>query len=165
MRSLSGRSGAPETFVNATAVHGRTALRRPGRWQFRFAVEPLPPSDLHLFHARTRSGVVSFQQLHGKRVSHTLAPSRFLRALPPDSCVQRDCPPARWELRAAILAPQYRSTVHPPLPRLHLRTKNPPAALTARGLSQSPAFARQLTAMGVCSSAVLLHPRPARVII
>lgn len=39
-------------------------------------------TDLHLFHARTRSGAVSFKQIHGKSGTHTLPPSSFLEAIP-----------------------------------------------------------------------------------
>jgi DNA helicase-2/ATP-dependent DNA helicase PcrA len=39
-------------------------------------------SDLHLFHARTRSGAVSFKKIHGEGGAHTLPRSRFLDALP-----------------------------------------------------------------------------------
>jgi DNA helicase-2/ATP-dependent DNA helicase PcrA len=37
--------------------------------------------DLHLFHARNRSGAVSFQQIHSGGGRHTLNPSRFLAAI------------------------------------------------------------------------------------
>ena len=43
-------------------------------------------TELHLFHARTRSGAVSFKQSHGKGESHTLSRSRFLNAIPEDLC-------------------------------------------------------------------------------
>jgi superfamily I DNA/RNA helicase len=39
-------------------------------------------TDLHLFHARTRSGAVSFKQIHGKDGPHTLQHSCFLDAIP-----------------------------------------------------------------------------------
>jgi superfamily I DNA/RNA helicase len=38
--------------------------------------------DLHLFHARNRSGAVSFQQIHKRDGKHTLKASRFLGAIP-----------------------------------------------------------------------------------
>lgn len=38
--------------------------------------------DLHLFHARNRSGAVSFQQIHRSDGQHTLEPSQFLSAIP-----------------------------------------------------------------------------------
>jgi DNA helicase-2/ATP-dependent DNA helicase PcrA len=38
--------------------------------------------DLHLFHARNRSGAVSFQQIHSSDGQHTLEPSQFLAAIP-----------------------------------------------------------------------------------
>lgn len=44
--------------------------------------------ELHLLHARTRSGAVSHRQLHGPDGRHTLEPSRFLAALP-DEHVER----------------------------------------------------------------------------
>jgi len=39
-------------------------------------------TDLHLFHARTRSAAVSFKAIHGKGGTHTLQPSCFLDAIP-----------------------------------------------------------------------------------
>jgi DNA helicase-2/ATP-dependent DNA helicase PcrA len=39
-------------------------------------------TDLHLFHARSRSGAVSFQQIHKPNGPHTLKRSRFVDAMP-----------------------------------------------------------------------------------
>jgi DNA helicase-2/ATP-dependent DNA helicase PcrA len=39
-------------------------------------------ADLHIFHARSRSGAVSYQQLHTRDGPHTLQRSRFIDALP-----------------------------------------------------------------------------------
>jgi ATP-dependent DNA helicase Rep len=46
-------------------------------------------ADLHLFHARTRPGAVSFQQLHKDDGQHVLKPSRFLAAIPEELCERR----------------------------------------------------------------------------
>jgi len=51
-------------------------------------------SDLHLFHARTRSAAVSFKAIHGKGGPHTLQPSRFLKAIPAN-CRKDTYHPAR----------------------------------------------------------------------
>jgi DNA helicase II / ATP-dependent DNA helicase PcrA len=45
--------------------------------------------DLHLFHARSRSGAVSFQQIHIGDGSHTLNPSPFLKAIPKEFCEEK----------------------------------------------------------------------------
>jgi DNA helicase-2/ATP-dependent DNA helicase PcrA len=45
--------------------------------------------DLHLFHARSRSGAVSFQQIHIGNGSHTLNPSPFLKAIPKEFCEEK----------------------------------------------------------------------------
>ncbi len=39
-------------------------------------------SELHLFHARTRSARVTYKALHTAEGSHTLTPSRFLQCIP-----------------------------------------------------------------------------------
>lgn len=49
--------------------------------------------ELHLFHARTRSGAVSFQSIHGSGASHTLTPSPFLSAIPTQFCKSEYHPP------------------------------------------------------------------------
>lgn len=51
-------------------------------------------TDLHLFHARTRSGAVSFKQIHGKGGPHTLQHSCFLDAIPGD-CRMDEYHPAK----------------------------------------------------------------------
>jgi len=45
--------------------------------------------DLHLFHARTRPGAVSFQQLHKGDGEHSLKPSQFLEAIPKGLCERK----------------------------------------------------------------------------
>ena len=42
--------------------------------------------ELHLFHARKRSGAVSFQQIHKGDGGHTLKPSQFLKVIPKELC-------------------------------------------------------------------------------
>jgi len=39
-------------------------------------------ASLHLFHARTRSGAISFQNIHTGKGGHTLTPSSFLGPIP-----------------------------------------------------------------------------------
>lgn len=43
-------------------------------------------SHLHLFHCRTRSGAVSFQNLHAANGNHSLKRSPFLDAMPTEHC-------------------------------------------------------------------------------
>jgi DNA helicase-2/ATP-dependent DNA helicase PcrA len=50
--------------------------------------------DLHLFHARSRSGAVSFKQLHRSDEQHTLKPSPFLSAIPRE-CAEEKFHPAQ----------------------------------------------------------------------
>ena len=45
--------------------------------------------DLHLFHARSRSGAVSFQQIYTDGGSHTLNPSPILKAIPKEFCEEK----------------------------------------------------------------------------
>jgi superfamily I DNA/RNA helicase len=54
--------------------------------------------ELHLFSARTRSGEISFQQIHGKGGSHMLTPSRFITAIPDDfSKITRHPAPSKFK--------------------------------------------------------------------
>jgi len=46
-------------------------------------------ADLHLFHARTRPGAVTFQQIHGPEGAHSLRRSPFLDAIPDQHFEQR----------------------------------------------------------------------------
>jgi superfamily I DNA/RNA helicase len=45
--------------------------------------------DLHLFHARSRSGAVSLQQIHKDAGEHVLKPSQFLAAIPDGLCEKK----------------------------------------------------------------------------
>ncbi len=44
--------------------------------------------ELHMFHSRTRPGLISFQDIHSGNGTHTLLQSRFLDAIPND-CVEK----------------------------------------------------------------------------
>jgi len=50
-------------------------------------------TELHMFHARTRPGLTSFQDVHSGSGTHVLTPSRFLDAVP-NSCSERKYHPA-----------------------------------------------------------------------
>lgn len=71
-RLLRAGAGEVETALATTARLLFVAMTRASR-------------ELHLLHARTRSGAVSHRQLHGPDGRNTLAPSRFLAASPPST--------------------------------------------------------------------------------
>jgi len=87
--TLQGAKGLEADVVCVVGLEQGT-LPRDGTWGDELAEQSRlmyvsmtrARTDLHLFHARTRSGAVSFKQIHGKSGSHTLPRSPFLDAIP-----------------------------------------------------------------------------------